>query len=145
MTDYDDDLDAAEGDDSAVDESASANAGLFFGSVDEFVREQLIEEYRRVVGPSGRAHRRWAADWWRYPEAVSRLEAIWRAWEHLRQDGATGSSVWWRDHLDPHMAVLMDVEGPFSDSKDQNDPGEKLPYTAPPPGLFPDVRAAAQQ
>ena len=27
----------------------------------------------------------WAADWWRYTEAVVRLEALWRSWEHLRR------------------------------------------------------------
>lgn len=35
---------------------------LVFGSVDEFVREQLSMTYRRVVRPSGRSTRRWAAD-----------------------------------------------------------------------------------
>src|SRR5918996_154236 len=44
----------------------------FYGSVDEFVREKLILSYRRLVGPQ--APFRWAADWWSYPEAVSRLD-----------------------------------------------------------------------
>ena len=83
---------------------------------------------------------RWAADWWRYPEAIVRLGALWRSWEHLRQDGATGSSIWWRDHLDHHTPILMDVEGSFAEAKDPNDPGEALPYTPPPEGMFPDVR-----
>ncbi|SDZ48644.1 protein of unknown function [Herbiconiux ginsengi] len=141
MGDSYDELDAADFD--ALDVvPSSAPPSLVFGSVDEFVREKLIQQYRRVVGPPGRAHRRWAAEWWRYPEAVSRLEALWRSWEHLRLDGATGSSIWWRDHLDPHMAVLMDVDGPFAEAKDQNDPGEPLPYAHPPTGMFPDVRTA---
>lgn len=110
----------------------------FYGSVDEFVREKLILSYRRLVGPQ--APFRWAADWWSYPEAVSRLDALWRAWEHLRLDGVTGASVWWRDHADHHMRMLLDPQGPFSNSKDQNRPGDPLPYTAPPEGLFPDVR-----
>lgn len=113
---------------------------LVFGSVDEFVREQLSVTYMRVVGPSNRASRRWSAQWWRYPEAIARLEALWRSWEHLRLDGATGSSTWWRDHLDHHMPILMSAEGPFADSQDQNKPGEPLPYEAPPAGMFPDVR-----
>lgn len=111
---------------------------LVFGSVDEFVREQLSYTYVRVVGPRGQ--RRWSAEWWRSAEATSRLESLWRAWEHLRQDGTTGMSSWWRDHLDHHMPVLMSPEGPFADSKDQNGPGEPLPYKSPPPGMFPDVR-----
>lgn len=129
-------------DDSDVNDSpeTAEPSTLVFGSVDEFVREQLRVTYSRVVGPGGRAQRRWAAQWWKYPEAIARLEALWRSWEHLRLDGAIGSSVWWRDHLDHHMAVLMSVDGPFAESTDQNRPGDPLPYEAPPAGMFPDVR-----
>ena len=67
---------------------------LVYGSVDEFVREYLRHMYTRPVG-GGNARYRWAAEWWRFPEAVARIEGLWRAWEHLRQDPATGSSTWW--------------------------------------------------
>ncbi len=121
--------------DPAVDDDVPQT---YYGSVDEFVREKLILSYRRLVGPQ--ASNRWAADWWSYPEAVSRLDALWRAWEHLRLDGVLGASVWWRDHADHHMRALLDTEGPFMASKDQNEPGDPLPYTPPPEGLFPDLR-----
>ena len=111
---------------------------LYYGSVDEFVREQIVPVFRRRVGPGEGLH--WAADWWRYPEAVMRLDALWRSWEALRLDPALGISVWMRDHADHHLAVLMSSDGPFLKSKDSNDHGEDLPYTAPPEGLFPDVR-----
>ena len=111
---------------------------LYYGSVDEFVREQIVPVFRRRVGPGEGLH--WAADWWRYPEAVMRLDALWRSWEALRLDPALGISVWLRDHADHHLAVLMSSDGPFVKSKDSNDHGENLPYTAPPEGLFPDVR-----
>ena len=113
---------------------------LYYGSVDEFVREYLRHVYKRRI--DGR-HRCWAAEWWRYDEAVIRLEALWRSWEHLRQDAATGMSVWWRDHADHHMPALFDPEGPFAGVEgDENTckRGEPLPYTAPPAGMFPDVR-----
>lgn len=60
-------------------------------------------------------------------------------------DPSTGMSVWWRDHADHHMAVLMDPEGPFADAnhyvnENQADKGAPLPYEAPPAELFPDVR-----
>ncbi|MGV0111135.1 DUF4913 domain-containing protein [Arthrobacter sp. CP30] len=32
--------------------------------------------------------------------AVSRLNALWRAWETLRLDPGTGMSDWWRIHAD---------------------------------------------
>ncbi len=111
---------------------------LYYGSVDEFVREIVCPTFRRRVGE--RAPRRWDAQWWRNTEAILRLDAIWRAWEHHRLDPATGISDWLRDHADPQLAVLMDPDGPFKYSTDTNSPGEPLPYTPPPEGLFPDVR-----
>ncbi|MDO9174571.1 MAG: DUF4913 domain-containing protein, partial [Actinomycetota bacterium] len=124
------------------EESAGDDAPpLYYGSVDEFFREYLRLAYRRPI--NGRA-RVWAADWWNYDEAVIRLEALWRSWEELRQDASTGMSVWWRDHADHHMAVLMDPDGPFAaadanDEANQSRKGAPLPYTAPPEGLFRDV------
>ena len=120
-------------------EPAEAAPQLFYGSTDEFVRERLIHLYRRRVG-GGNATYRWAADWWNYPEAIARLEAMWRAWEHLRLDGATGSSRWWIEHADHHMPILMSTDGPFAKATDSNNAGEPLPYTSPPEGLFPDMR-----
>lgn len=114
---------------------------LVYGSVDEFVREYLRHVYRGATSD----YRVWSARWWEYDEAGIRLEALWRAWEHLRLDPSTGMSVWWRDHADHHMAVLMAPEGPFASSKrfdaaNGAGKGEPLPYEAPPEGLFPDIR-----
>lgn len=116
--------------------------GLYYGSVDEFVRDYLRNVYRRKISGNGMG-RVWAAEWWKYDEAVIRLEALWRAWEHLRQEPTTGMSVWWRDHADHHMAALMDSDGPFAGAEDSCKRGEPLPYLAPPPGMFPDVREPA--
>lgn len=121
-------------------ELESAPPALYYGSVDEFVRDFLVPVFSRQVGD--RAARRWSAEWWRNPEAIVRLEALWRSWEHLRLDPATGMSVWLRDHADHHLGVLWDTEGPFAKSTNQARPGQPLPYTAPPEGLFPDVRVA---
>ena len=113
---------------------------LYYGSVDEFVREFVCPIFRRNVGEEGRADYRWSARWWESAEAIARLEAMWRAWEHLRMDAATGTSVWLRDHADHHLGVLMSPTGPWALSKDTAGPDEPLPYEAPPEGLFPDVR-----
>lgn len=130
-------------DEAAVDDAGEAAPRLYYGSVDEFVREYLRNVYRRRVGGQ-QVSRKWAARWWQYDEAVIRLEALWRSWEHLRTDPATGMSVWWRDHADHHMAVLFDEAGPFAAADDEaentNRKGEPLPYIAPPAGMFPDVR-----
>ena len=52
--------------------------------------------------------------WWDHPEAVQRIEALWRAWESLRLDGGTGMNTWWVDHADPQLAQLCNPDiGPF--------------------------------
>lgn len=110
------------------------------------MREYLCQVYRRRVDGRG-TQRVWAAEWWKYPEAVIRLEALWRSWEKLRQDASMGMSVWWRDHADHHMAVLLDPSGPFSKAtseKDRNAADEPLPYAAPPEGLYPDERRSSR-
>ena len=85
-----------------------------YGSVEEFVASYLLPLYRRAVSGQGTT---WCAQWWRHPEAWVRLDALWRAWEYLRLDPATGMSVWLRDHADPHMAVLLSADGPFRGCK----------------------------
>ncbi|WP_380166415.1 DUF4913 domain-containing protein [Jannaschia sp. R86511] len=120
---------------------ADAPPPLYYASVDEFVRLYLRLVYRRRVDGRNRC---WAGRWWEYEEAIIRLEALWRAWEHLRLDPATGMSVWWRDHADHHMPVLLDPDGPFSDAtegeENTNRRGDPLPYVTPPAGLFPGER-----
>lgn len=113
-----------------------------FGNVDQWVSEYLAPTWRRRI--DGRT-RWWAADWWRYPEAVQRLTALWRAWEHLRLDGTTGLSVFWRDHLDPHMQALTGPDGLFAehgfDQHNASRAGQPLPCDPPNPP-YPDQRGA---
>jgi hypothetical protein len=110
----------------------------YYGSADEFVREFLVVQYRREVSPKGEF--RWDPRWWLHPEAVSRLDSLWRAWEHFRNDAATGMSVWWRDHADHHMSILLSTTGPFGKTSGTTEPGDPLPYEAPPPGLYINLR-----
>ncbi|MFJ6003845.1 DUF4913 domain-containing protein [Arthrobacter sp. NPDC092385] len=116
---------------------------LVYGSVAQWVQEFLIPVYRRVLSANG-SNSTWCPSWWMHAEAVIRLEALWRAWEHLRLDGKTGMSVFMKDHLDHHMAVLTDTKGPFDGcTLDRGHDAEALkpfPIVAPPVELFPDVR-----
>lgn len=117
-----------------AEEDTPPVAELFYPTVDRFVAEQLAPLYRRKLGHG----RIWCPDWWRHAEAITRLEALWRSWEHLRREPALGMSVWLRDHADPHMAVLLDPDGPFAGCKPDRH-GERLaplPVTDPPPDLF---------
>lgn len=107
---------------------------LYYPSVEVFFREKFRYSYQRAVGPQ--AEFRWAATWWEHAEAISRLEAVWRSWEHLRQDPALGMSTWWLNHADPHMHALLSPNGPFGRSEDMADLTDPLPHAAAPRGMF---------
>jgi hypothetical protein len=117
----------------------------YCASLNEFVETILLPLYRRSLEGHERA---WCPEWFKHAEAVLRLDALWRAWEHLRPEPALGMSVWMRDHLDHHMPVLLDSDGPFKrcSSDRGHRPLEPLP-SAPPPLDFPSkggvVRTAA--
>jgi hypothetical protein len=115
---------------------------LFYATLEDFVREQLAPMYRRALDSPSRT---WCPQWWKHAEAISRLEALWRAWEHLRLDPATGMSVWFRDHADHHMAVLLDSDGPFKrcSAGKGHKPLEELPLEPAPEGLFTPDGASA--
>ena len=97
-----------------------------FTNVDMFIREYLVHVVERRVATGSGSGIFWCEQWWAHAEAVSRLYAFWRTWEMLRvTDPATGMSVWWRDHLDPHLAVLTSEYGPFARCR----PGEHRAIT----------------
>ena len=117
-------------------EPADEPPALYYPNVEVFVREQLAPTYRREFGAP---HRTWCPEWWRHAEAIARLEALWRAWEHLRLDPATGISVWFRDHADHHMSVLLDADGPFKGCSPDRGHGTRLdpiPHADAPAGMF---------
>jgi len=122
----------------AAVEPAEQPPELYYPDVVAFVSQHLIPMYRRPLGGQGVT---WCPEWWRHAEAIARLDALWRAWEHLRLDAATGASVWFRDHADHHMPVLLSTDGPFKGCKPDRH-GERLdplPLSAPPPELFSDA------
>ncbi|MFC4066722.1 DUF4913 domain-containing protein [Actinoplanes subglobosus] len=86
-----------------------------FSDVDSFMRHYLAPVVERRVTQGAANGVNWCPWWWKHPEAISRLYALWRAWETLRvADPDTGMSIWWRDHFDNHFAVLTGEYGPFS-------------------------------
>ncbi|BCW68893.1 hypothetical protein NicSoilB4_36560 (plasmid) [Arthrobacter sp. NicSoilB4] len=115
-------------------------AELVYDSAIEFFVELLAPSYVRDVNEG--AELAWCPEWYKHPEALIRMEAIWRAWEHLRLEPALGVSTWFLNHADPHMRVLMDKEGPFKKCaydghKPPRAPGlAALPHTEPETGIF---------
>lgn len=121
-----------------ADSNDDEDGGLVFTSLDSFVTEYLGQILRRRVN---RATAVWCPAWWRHPEAIVRLSAMWRAFEYLRGDPALGMSVWWLNHADPHLRVLMDPEsGPFAVCDPREGHNEReldpLPMEPSPPEMW---------
>jgi len=56
----------------------------------------------------------WCPRWWDHVEAVSRLTALWHAWEamHHTTGGGAGLAHWYHE-LDHQLPILMGPHGPF--------------------------------
>ena len=110
---------------------------LVYPSLDVWMEEHFGKLIHRNLNSSAV---RWCPLWWRHPEAVSRLTALWRAWEHLRLDPALGLSTWWLHHADPHLAQLMRPDGPFERCSVKDGHGKRdlnaLPVAGSDPGLW---------
>ncbi|GHD31230.1 DUF4913 domain-containing protein [Nocardiopsis kunsanensis] len=75
----------------------------------------LVPVYVTSRIPSSRAP--WCARWWKHPEAIGRLHALWLAYQAMSDTGGAGITApheWHRDHLDPALASLRAPDGPFS-------------------------------
>ncbi|MDP9889970.1 DUF4913 domain-containing protein [Pseudarthrobacter enclensis] len=137
LGEWDDELEVTALPTEPADEEDSDAPELFYPNVAEFVSGKLATSYRRQINVQGGVT--WCPQWWKHAEAISRLEALWRAWEFLRLDGTTGMSVWWRDHADHHMSVLLSTDGPFKGCTPDDGHRSKLaplPCEEPPAGLF---------
>jgi len=114
---------------------------LLYGSTAQWAEQALFPTYRRDVHRAGLA---WCPQWWAHTEVISRLEALWRAWEHHRLDPALGMGIWWKDYADPTMAALLNPGGPFTACRanrhHDRDPLPPLPHQPAPAVLFPDLR-----
>ena len=80
----------------------------YYPDLASFVRGIVLPVFLRRV--DGRT-RTWCTQWWEHPEAVLRLEALWRSWEAGRLDVWLGMSSWLRDHADYHLVPLLDPDG----------------------------------
>jgi hypothetical protein len=104
---------------------------FFYPDLISFYTQHLAPIIRRRDG-GGRG---WCPQWWRHPEAVARLTALWHAWEALRLEPGVGMSSWWTYHFDPCYGVLADTErGPFQAcDRHHSDKLRPLPHDPLPP------------
>lgn len=122
------------GDPQTAAAGADSASGPAFRDLESWVRDYLALHIRRRLGGSAT----WCPKWWAHAEAISRLTALWMAWEHLRTQDALGMSQWWIYHADPHLAVLLSKDaGPFASCRtDRHVELDPLPCEAAPPGLW---------
>lgn len=76
---------------------------------------------------------RWCAKWYLHGEALTRVEALWRSWEHLRYEGPLGMAIWWRDYADYHLRELTASTGPFARCRATTGDHEQVPPLATEP------------
>jgi hypothetical protein len=95
----------------------------------------VSEFFVLTFGRSGEQH--WCASWWDHPEAVLRLEALWRSWEVAALDPVRGMALWIREHLDRNLDVLFGAAGPFAQCTPQRHTKTPvLPVNPPPDGWW---------
>lgn len=92
-----------------VDDHTPDGLETRYDNLTDWVTRQFNPIYRRSLG----GEYRWCAQWWRHAEAIVRLSALWHSWESMRLQGATGIGLWFRDHLDHQLPILMGPRGPF--------------------------------
>lgn len=120
----------------AVDRAAHMPGGAEFTPFCPTLEVWVVQVFAAIYVRRPTATFRWCAQWWRHPEALTRLEALWRTWEDLRLEPMLGIAVWHRDHLDHHLPILTGPAGPFADC----DPTE---HFDPPLLVLPTVPAPA--
>jgi len=113
-------------------------------SLGSFVGDYLLPMFTR---PTLGGRWLWCPHWWEHSEAVSRLTALWHAWEALRGQGGTALGSWYREHLDHHLPILMGPDGPFRDCANGHYAPDPLPASPHPPADSSvwDVASAAPQ
>jgi Domain of unknown function (DUF4913) len=96
------------------DEAETPERELLYPTVGAFVEGYVAKLYKREVTVEGSEKTfRWCPRWHAHGEVWARMNALWRAFEHLRLGENTELSSFWLMHLDPHMAQILDPNGPF--------------------------------
>jgi hypothetical protein len=81
-----------------------------FPTLEDWVTGFFLPTFRRQFG----GELRWCTQWHEHPEALFRLEALWRSWEALRLDPTLGIATWLTNYADPQLAALLHRSGTFA-------------------------------
>ncbi|MBY5163293.1 DUF4913 domain-containing protein [Salsipaludibacter albus] len=85
---------------------------LTFDSAGDFAEHWLLQHLERRA-TTGAGETAWCRTWWKHPEAVLRVEALWRSFEAARLDPFNGIATWIVTQLDPQITVLTSRRGPL--------------------------------
>jgi Domain of unknown function (DUF4913) len=116
--------------DKGLRESAAPVSGFRprFADLESWVHEFFVLTFGRHTEQG-----RWCAQWWDHPEAILRLDALWRTWEVASLDPVHGVADWIHNHLDPNLAELLSAGGPFAlCAEGRHVPTPVLPVSPPP-------------
>lgn len=108
-----------------------------FASLPVFVEEYVVPNWVHKLGDNYAG--RWCSHWWEHPEAVTRLSAVWEAFEVMRLEPPPSLSTWIKDHLDAHMAALTALHGVFHNcdvGRHIHEPRRPWETEHPPEGMF---------
>ena len=92
----------------------------------DWVEQYFCVTFARSIG----GEIRWCPKWAEHPEAVIRLEALWRSWETLRLDANLGIASWLTSFFDPQLPLMLGRAGPFAQcNSDRHQRSGPLPST----------------
>lgn len=82
--------------------------------VHSWVAEHISPLVRKITATGEGGGVRWCRQWWLHRDAVDRFVALYWVFTELSEQATFGwLSVYLRDHLDPHLAILCSPFGPF--------------------------------
>jgi len=85
-------------------------------TVDDLFVEWVVEHCASVEYVWTEKRPSWCPEWWKHPEAVERLFALWtaRTQAYANDEDLAAASSWWVYHWDHHAPILFDSRtGPF--------------------------------
>lgn len=91
-------------------EKQEAEQEMAFETSEEWLTQWALPHYRRRFNAGGH---KWDPAWWQYEEAQTVIEALWRTFEQMRWEGATGLASFMRDYFYPLMGQLTGPDGAF--------------------------------
>lgn len=106
---------------------AEKQAQPAYDRLEDWVEQYFLPTFRRPIG----GEIRWCTQWTEHPEALTRLEALWRSWETLRLDPNLGIATWLTNYLDPLHAILLNRAGPFAQCTPERHTYLPQPQTTP--------------